>query len=524
MKIKNIKLKNFRGYKDETKIDFDDLTVFVGKNDSGKSTILEALDIFINDGKGTVKIDKDDVNVISREEGDLETSITIVFTDLPKKIILDSSVETTLENEHLLNKDGDLEIIKKYSNANGPKIWINAYHPTNKECSDLLIKTNTSLKKIIDDNGIECENLTVNSTMRKAIWNYFKENLCLDSIEIDASKSDAKEIWSKINNYMPVYSLFQSDRSNTDSDSEVQDPLKEAVKIILNDNSIQESLSNISKKVENKLHEVSDRTLKKLKDMDPKIASELSPVIPSSDKLKWNEVFKSVSISGDNNIPINKRGSGVKRLILMSFFRGEAERLAEEGGSNGIIYAIEEPETSQHTNNQKKLIEAFKNMSKISGVQIILTTHSAYMVKQLEFENLKIINDNKSVGGKILKVDENYLNYPSLNEVNFLAFNETSIEYHNELYGFIQAKAIYEDNKNYYEDNFDKWLEGKGIKQDRRYIRLTKDGVIKNEMKTLPTLIRNVIHHPENNNNSYSNEELRESINQLRKICKSFKL
>ena len=147
MKIKNIKLKNFRGYKDETKIDFDDLTVFVGKNDSGKSTILEALDIFINDGKGTVKIDKDDVNVISREEGDLETSITIVFTDLPKKIILDSSVETTLENEHLLNKDGDLEIIKKYSNANGPKIWINAYHPTNKECSDLLIKTNTSLKK-----------------------------------------------------------------------------------------------------------------------------------------------------------------------------------------------------------------------------------------------------------------------------------------------------------------------------------------------------------------------------------------
>lgn len=198
--------------------------------------------------------------------------------------------------------------------------------------------------------------------------------------------------------------------------------------------------------------------------------------------------------------------------------------MAEEGGSNGIIYAIEEPETSQHTNNQKKLIEAFKNMSKISGVQIILTTHSAYMVKQLEFENLKIINDNKSVGGKILKVDENYLNYPSLNEVNFLAFNETSIEYHNELYGFIQANTIYEDNKNYYEDNFDKWLEGKGIKQDRRYIRLTKDGVIKNEMKTLPTLIRNVIHHPENNNNSYSNEELRESINQLRKICKSFKL
>lgn len=63
MKIKSVKVKNFRGYKDETKIDFDDLTVFVGKNDVGKSTILEALDIFFNDGNGVIKLDKSDLNI-----------------------------------------------------------------------------------------------------------------------------------------------------------------------------------------------------------------------------------------------------------------------------------------------------------------------------------------------------------------------------------------------------------------------------------------------------------------------------
>jgi len=31
--------------------------VFIGKNDQGKSSVLEALDIFINEGEGTVKID-----------------------------------------------------------------------------------------------------------------------------------------------------------------------------------------------------------------------------------------------------------------------------------------------------------------------------------------------------------------------------------------------------------------------------------------------------------------------------------
>ena len=48
MKIKTIKIKNFRSYKDEVEIEFGDLTAFVGKNDIGKSTVLEALDIFFN--------------------------------------------------------------------------------------------------------------------------------------------------------------------------------------------------------------------------------------------------------------------------------------------------------------------------------------------------------------------------------------------------------------------------------------------------------------------------------------------
>lgn len=47
------------------------------------------------------------------------------------------------------------------------------------------------------------------------------------------------------------------------------------------------------------------------------------------------------------------------RAFTYEFFRSESERLSEEFGSNGIIYTIEEPETFQHTNNQKKLIKVF---------------------------------------------------------------------------------------------------------------------------------------------------------------------
>ena len=78
--------------------------------------------------------------------------------------------------------------------------------------------------------GIECENQRINTTMRRAIWEHYEGSLDLQDMEIDVSKEDAKKIWDKLSSYMPVYSLFQSDRKNSDGDSEVQDPLKELVK------------------------------------------------------------------------------------------------------------------------------------------------------------------------------------------------------------------------------------------------------------------------------------------------------
>ncbi|AZE21275.1 putative ATP-dependent endonuclease, OLD family [Pseudomonas chlororaphis subsp. aureofaciens] len=48
MRLKSISLTNFRGYRATTTIPIDQaLTGIVGRNDFGKSTILEALAIFL---------------------------------------------------------------------------------------------------------------------------------------------------------------------------------------------------------------------------------------------------------------------------------------------------------------------------------------------------------------------------------------------------------------------------------------------------------------------------------------------
>lgn len=503
MKIDSIKIKNFRGYKDETKIELNDLTVFVGKNDIGKSTILEALDIFFNDGKGVIKLDKTDVNVRGKKEEDLDIEISVCFSELPEKIIIDSTVETSLQDEFMLNADGQLEVIKRYKNGGAAKVFIKAKHPTNGKCAELLLKKNSDLKKIIKSENIECENQTVNAEMRKAIWNKFSDDLQQDVIEIDASKEDAKKIWEKLSNYLPTYSLFQSDRKNSDGDDEIQDPLKTAVKQILSDTELQATLAEVATEVENKLKEVADRTLIKLREMDPAIAASLNPIIPSADSLKWQDVFKNVSISGDEDIPINKRGSGVKRLVLLNFFRAEAERRCQEQGNTGVIYAIEEPETSQHSDNQRILIEAFKTLASVANTQVILTTHSSYIVKQLQFTDLRLIKENEEGNKEILGVLPGQLQYPSLNEVNYIAFNEVTEEYHDELYSFIEFQGWKSS-----------YIQGKPT---RLYKRIGRNNSIIDEQKVLTEYIRHQIHHPENKNNPrYTTEELKQSIDLMR--------
>lgn len=519
MYLKLFKLKNFRGYKNEVKIDFDKLTAFVGKNDSGKSTILEALDIFFNDKKGVVKIDKEDLNINSRNSDDKDIVMTACFTDLPKSIIIDSTNVTNLKDEYLLNENGMLEIQKVFYKASAtPKIYILAMHPQNQDCNELLYLKNIALKKKIKTLGLESSvDTTKNADMRKVIWNYYKDNLELSKVAIDITKEDAKKYWDKISVYLPIYSLFQSDRNNSDSDDEIQDPLKHAVKEIIVSEAIQREFYDVAEKVLNKLNEVADRTLKKLKEMDKETAATLKPSIPAVNQLKWADVFKNVSIASDEGIPINKRGSGVRRLILLNFFRAEAERkLLEQQNDNStpsIIYAIEEPETSQHFFNQVKLVNAFKELASTDNVQVIMTTHSGIIVKRLSFNNLRLI-DNEGIekGTVIKKIRPSCLRYPSLNEVNYIAFSQSTEEYHNELYGYLESNGLLNEYK-----------QGK---KTRKYIEIhtsKKQKIEKEKDKILTEYIRHQIHHPENTKNAhYTQEELKKSIEMMREFIEKY--
>ena len=395
MRLKSVKLTNFRGYQDTTVIPIDEaMTGIVGRNDFGKSTILEALAIFFEaDG---AKADKNDINCFQLEAGANKFEITCVFDELPDALILDENVKTSLADELLLNAEGCFEIIKVFkatTSGKPDKTYIRCQHPEEEQLNNMLGLKMAELKKLGKDRGIEekVADKRVASLWRKAIRDASQPlNLIETLLDVDKGLSvEGKSVWTKIQDQLPTFALFKADRESSDGDAEAKNPLQQAVKEA--QTSLQSEISYLEEQIEQSVLDVANRTLAKLREMAPELANELKPRF--KDKPKWTFNF---TLDGKDGIPINKRGSGVRRLILLNFFRAEAEK-AVSGANRKVIYAIEEPETSQHPNYQIMLMRALLELANQDNRQILVTTHVPALAGLIPVEGVRFVARNGNV-------------------------------------------------------------------------------------------------------------------------------
>lgn len=205
-------------------------------------------------------------------------------------------------------------------------------------------------------------------------------------------------------------------------------------------------------------------------------------------------------------IPIDVLSTGEKQVV----FRG-AYLLRNINVLQNSTIMIDEPELSMHPLWQKKILQYYKNLftdaNSNQTAQLFFASHSEAVIS----EALKDLDKTKVI---VLKRDGNgqvsancigtpaVLPYTMAAEVNYQAFELVSTDYHNALYGYIEAEG--------WKNNFDAQY------QKINYVKLNPNGTTSNLQKTLTEKIRHIIHHPENRYNSYTQEELKESIERMR--------
>lgn len=273
-------------------------------------------------------------------------------------------------------------------------------------------------------------------------------------------------------------------------------------------------MSNINQQLSSTIDEANNEFLNKAVEKFKEISGEALSLNLINNWRPFSKGFLAVVKSNHQQLPLSTLGSGYEMIfsILVSFY------LAQQSGKQ-LICLIDEPELHLHPSLQEKFVQLVLEFSRM--IQIVVATHSPLLVKQLSTNNkvlVQILNKD-SDGIKAVSVSSGVLPYTSANEINYLAFNLATVEYHDELYGHIKDLQ-----QKYTEEDMVAYFASKGIANNKRWTA-ERNGQSKGEkVVPLQVFIRNKSHHPENKTmagNIYTYQELKQSIDEMVKIIRA---
>jgi len=221
---------------------------------------------------------------------------------------------------------------------------------------------------------------------------------------------------------------------------------------------------------------------------------------------------------GAGETPIEGKGTGMQRAIALALIQLYARSLAlvDHTNSTPLVLLLDEPETWLHPSAQLKLGEALGRIGEQE--QVFIVTHSPYLIRKFNPQNhlltvLSGIGSDRRVETStrfgLFGVGE-----PTWGEINYRAFQVCSNDFHNELYGYVQRHIEQQaaNGRSAKEAEIDLFLQREGLVQTKTWIRSTTQQYL----RTLPVFVRNSVHHPENTHNGpVTPMELAESIHQL---------
>lgn len=413
MRIHDLTIKNFRGIKELKNLKTGEINSFVGKNDSGKSNILKALELFFSE-----KLDTHDVYK-GIQDGE-KTEITIRFnppfkindlaTDSENKIQIKKAFEFSSSGR---TKSDTFYVCNDIDNSDYQNVWGLKEADINKYCSSLDIDYSKSGRGITNLSKIEL--IEQNTTSFGRIEKIHDGKEYLKNI---AKQYDGLEL--------PVFSLFDAEQDLDVSSTSFQKQFKPIASESLENN------SDLTSKIEEHVQADLEKEFSIITTLMKKNVPELER-INASPFCNWDNLVKfDLSLkfkSDDFDIPISNKGTGFKRLLMVAYF----EYLAQKNNTKHQIFGIEEPETFLHPELQQDLLTSIVELADNS--QFFLTTHSPVFAGSTKDSNIVVVKKENEVS--------KYYNHENDDDILDMVIAELGIKPNYNLLNDNYRKAIF---------------------------------------------------------------------------------
>ena len=404
MKLKSVRIQNFRSFEDET-VEFDDYTCLVGPNGSGKSNVLHALNVFFRDtqtpGLNPALRDED----FHGKKTEEPVQITVTFTDLSEDAQNDfqhyyRQGQLVVSAVAQFDSDVGTAEVKQY----GQRMGIERFRPFFEALEEgKLVR---DLKAIYAEIKKEFPELPAPGTkpqMTEALRDY-EESHSKECISIPSEEQFYG--WSKGANRLARYVQWVfvpavKDASTEDREDRNTGIGKLLARTVREKISFDDEIDKIRSDAGNRYEELLEKRQDALTDISNALTARLREWAhpDAALRLEWDQdrekavqvlppfakaIPREPGFEGD----LTRFGHGFQRAYLLALLQ-ELSGSDAKGGPT-LILACEEPELYQHPPQARYLYDVLLRLAE-ENTQVMICTHSPYFISGEKFESVRLV-------------------------------------------------------------------------------------------------------------------------------------
>jgi len=410
VRIKTIRIRNFRGFSDST-IQLDALTSFVGPNGAGKSTVLAALNVFFRESSNATDVAELSEQDFHRKNTAEPVDVSLTFHELSESAKRELS-HYVRNGELVVSARATFDAAKQAAKVVhfGSRLAMAAFAPFFRLHKDGAgaPEINAEYERLRGVFGELPANARSKDAKAEALSAYEAAHpelgVLLESEDTfygiaGASKLAAYVQWV----YVPAVKDATQEQAEG-RDSALGKLLARTVRAQWNfkdelaalEADLRERYQTLLAQRQGALEAVSKALTGRLVEWcHPDAAVNLAWL---GGAVNVREPTARASVSeGEFSGDLARFGHGFQRSYLMALLQELASAREAEADAPTLILGCEEPELYQHPPQARHLAEVFRTLSE-ANAQILLTTHSPYFVSGEHFEGVRMVRRSAAAG------------------------------------------------------------------------------------------------------------------------------
>lgn len=411
LKLDKLYVKGLKCYEDSGEIPFHNLTVFIGENDAGKSTIFDALEYFLDNKQPLNNDFRDEIN---------EIEITCIFN------VVEEIEDLT---DYILNDC--LTIKKTFFKDRVPIIELLGEAFVDDDLNMFQDMNATDLKILLI--RLELESKSNQDLRKESIRQYILTN------DLEKEEKYVEIKWNRLVNHIPIFQRYSSSDYGNPTSS-----IRKTLELVyrqsfydIDENGnelLKTNFDTLQTEIEENLNnQLETQLLTHIKKYKPEIAS-----ISGNYNIDFTKglTFSGLNIDDGSgrNKTLEQMGDGSKKKVFLSILEWDAEINMAHTSNKNIIRAYDEPDAHLHYHAQREMFYIIRDLAEVenSNIQSIICTHALTMIDRAPA---------KCINHVIKTNDKSRINFLTADNDNDIAefLNQIS-----EVSGFTNSNIFYE--------------------------------------------------------------------------------